>query len=59
MLIDSIEAARRLGISTQRVLQLLKAGRIPGATKLGGQRGIWVIAVENDESPKITPARNR
>jgi hypothetical protein len=53
MIIDTKEAARRLGVSQTRVIQLLLAGRIPNATKLGGQRGVWAIEVEGDVPPEI------
>jgi excisionase family DNA binding protein len=44
-LVSMREAARVMGVSRQRVQQLLRAGRIPGAQKMdnGNQRGIWVI----------------
>lgn len=39
------EASRIMGVSRQRIHQLLKAGRIPGAFKMecGKNRGVWVI----------------
>ena len=55
MLIDTKEAARRLGVTPTRVQQLLLAGRIPSATKIGGQRGMWVIEVPDDAPPKVLP----
>lgn len=39
-LITVPEAARRLGLSRQRIGQLCKQGRIPGAKQVGRQ---WVI----------------
>ena len=53
MLIDTKEAARRLGVSTVRVIQLLREGRIVGGQKVGGQRGVWVIEVPDDQPPVI------
>jgi len=53
MIIDSREAGRRMGISRMRVVQLLNAGRILNATKLGGQRGTWAIEVEGDAVPVV------
>lgn len=35
--------ARRWGISRERVCQLARAGRIPGAIQLTGWRGQWAI----------------
>ena len=52
-LIDTKEAARRLGVSPTRVQQLLLTGRIAGATKLGEQRGTWVIEVETGLAPAV------
>ena len=39
------EAARIAGVSRQRIHQLLKQGRIPGAFKMdcGNRRSVWVI----------------
>ena len=56
MLIDSKEAAARLGLSTIRVIKLLGEGRIVGGQKVGGQRGLWVIEVKGDEAPEILPS---
>jgi excisionase family DNA binding protein len=44
-LVSMREAARVMGVSRQRVQQLLRAGRIPGAVKMdnGQQMGVWVI----------------
>jgi hypothetical protein len=53
MLIDTHEAARRLGITPTRVQQLLLAGRIVGGQKVGGQRGLWVIDVPDDQPPTV------
>ena len=55
MLIDTKEAAKRLNVTTMRVVQLLLENRIPGAQKLGGQRGVWVIDVPDDQPPVILP----
>jgi len=58
-IIDTQEAARRLGVSPTRVQQLLLQGRIPGGQKIGGQRGVWVIEVDGDEAPVIVaPTKN-
>lgn len=43
-LVSSSEYARRKGISSQRVRQLLKAGRVPGARKIGRN---WVMPLES------------
>lgn len=59
MLIDTKEAARRLGVSQMRVVQLLNEGRIPNATKLGGQRGVWVIEIEDDAPPVVIDGDRR
>lgn len=59
MMIDTKEAARRLGLSRMRVVQLLNEGRIPNASKFGGQRGIWVIEVEGDAAPVIIDGDRR
>lgn len=44
-LVSMREAARVMGVSRQRVQQLLRAGRIPGAVKManGKPLGVWVI----------------
>jgi hypothetical protein len=55
MLIDTKEAAKRLNLSTMRVIQLLRDGRIVGGQKVGGQRGLWVIEVPDDAPPAILP----
>lgn len=37
---------RKLGVTRQHILRLLRKGRIPGAMKIGegtGRRGIWLI----------------
>ena len=46
-----------LKISTNRVGQLIKAGRVPGATKVGSltRRGVWMIPVGSDGWPTVTP----
>lgn len=56
MLIDTKEAAKRLGVSTVRVIQLLRENRIIGGQKIGGQRGVWVIEVDGDAAPVILPS---
>ena len=55
MLIDTKEAANRLNLSTMRVIQLLRDGRITGGQKVGGQRGVWIIEVPDDRPPAILP----
>ena len=55
MLIDTKEAAKRLNLSTARVIQLLRENRIPGAVKVGGQRGVWVIDAPSDAQPVVLP----
>ena len=59
MIIDSAEAARRLKMSVVRVKQLLQQGRIVGGQKVGGQRGIWIIEVPDDQPPKLLPPNRR
>jgi hypothetical protein len=60
MLIDTKEAARRLGVSSVRIIQLLREARIVGGQKIGGQRGIWIIDVPGTEPPTVLPtARQR
>ena len=59
MMIDSEELARRLGLSRTRAIQLLNEGRIPRATKIGGQRGVWIIEVEGDATPVIVGGDRR
>jgi hypothetical protein len=44
MFVGTTEATSRLGICTQRVRQLLKAGRIVGAQKVGR---FWQIPLRN------------
>lgn len=55
MLIDTQEAAKRLNLSTIRVIQLLRQNRIVGGQKVGGQRGIWIIEAPDDAPPVILP----
>jgi len=57
-IIDTKEAARRLGVSSTRVQQLLLENRIIGGQKIGGQRGVWVIEVDGDEAPVIVAHKN-
>ena len=47
--IDSKEAARRLGISRQRVIQLVESGRLPATKRCCGPRGKFRIKVEDLE----------
>lgn len=50
--IDPVEAAKRLGVSRQWIHKLLKAGRLPGARKVGRA---WLIpeeALDNIQPPK-------
>jgi hypothetical protein len=55
MIIDSHEAARRLGISTCRIKQLLRANRIHGSKKIGGRRCAWIIEIPEYGKPVILP----
>ena len=55
MLIDTREAAKRLNLSTARVIQLLRENRIKGGSKMGGQRGVWLIDVPGDAPPVVLP----
>jgi hypothetical protein len=59
MLIDTKEAARRLNLSTARVIQLLRESRIKGGAKMGGQRGVWVIDVPGDGPPVVLPTASQ
>lgn len=59
MLIDTKEAAKRLNLSTIRVIQLLRDGRIVGGQKVGGQRGVWVIEVTDDAPPVVLPTKKQ
>lgn len=52
-IINTKEAARRLGISPTRVQQLLLQGRIVNGQKIGGKRGIWIIEVDGNEAPVV------
>lgn len=44
------EAADALGVSERRVRQLIDAGRVPGAERIGG---VWLIPTDKDGRPKI------
>ena len=59
MLIDTQEAAKRLNLSTIRVIQLLRQNRIVGGQKVGGQRGVWVIEVPDDAPPVVLPTERQ
>ena len=59
MLIDTKEAAKRLNLSTARVIQLLRENRIQGGSKMGGQRGIWVIDAPSDGPPVVLPTERQ
>jgi predicted nucleotidyltransferase len=56
-LVSSSEYARRKGISSQRVRQLLKEGRVPGARKIGRNWIVPLEAVDGRSSPQ--PAGRR
>jgi len=48
------EGARRLGVSPSYLRDLLLAGRVRGAHKLGeGRRGVWMIPLGLDGRPKV------
>jgi excisionase family DNA binding protein len=52
------ECAKRLGVSPQRIYTLLRAGRIPGARKVGSKwRGSWHIPLHDDGSVGVIPTR--
>lgn len=58
MIIDTTELARRLGVTRGRAIQLINAGRIPGAVKVGkAERGVWAIEVDapSDAPPVVLP----
>lgn len=60
MIIDTSEAARRLGVGRCRVIQLIREGRVQGAVKVGrGDRGVWAIEVDGDAEPVILPSPQR
>ena len=53
--ISVAEAATRMGLTGARVRQLLKAGRIPGATRSNPgnrYRGEWSVPTVIGEAPK-------
>lgn len=52
--------AARLGVPVRRVQDLLTAGRIRGAQRLGeAQRGLWAVAVPQGGPVDVAPARKR
>lgn len=56
---STADAARALGISERRVRQLLEAGAVKGAEKVGG---VWLVPIGKDGAPKVTlrpPGRPR
>jgi len=60
MIIDTTELAKRLGVTRSRAIQLIHAGRIPGAVKVGkAERGVWAIEVPSDAPPVILPTEKR
>ena len=60
MIIDTTELAKRLGVTRSRAIQLIHAGRIPGAVKVGkAERGVWAIEVPSDAPPVILPAEKQ
>jgi len=46
------EVAAVLGVSRQRIHQLIVEGRIPAARRLGRD---WLIPVDADGRPRVTP----
>ena len=42
-LLTATQYAKTAGMSRERVHQFLRAGRVPGAQKIGPGRGLWVI----------------
>ena len=51
-ILNTQQAAARLGISRRRVVALLKAGRIPGAQKLGRD---WIISEKALKAVAVRP----
>jgi excisionase family DNA binding protein len=52
------ECAKRLGVSPQRIYTLLRAGRIPGARKVGSKwRGSWHIPASEDGNVHVLRTR--
>lgn len=49
--VSTAEAARALGVSERRVRQLLEAGGVKGAQKVGRD---WIVPADKDGNPKIT-----
>lgn len=47
--VSASEAARQTGCTAQRVAKLCREGRVPGAKKHGGGRGVWHIPAEEVE----------
>ena len=50
------EAAQKWGVSTRRISEYLRAGRIEGAYKIGF---IWVIPDDAQKPPKIPPGKKK
>ena len=62
MIIDTTELARRLGVTRGRAIQLINAGRIPGAVKVGkAERGVWAVEVDDDSDapPVVLPTERQ
>lgn len=58
-LLSTKDAAAALGISERRLRQLIEAGRVKGAQKIGGS---WLVPTDKDGAPKVTlnpPGRPR
>jgi hypothetical protein len=59
-IIDTKEAARRLGIGPERVRQLCEAGRVEGAYRIGERnRASWRIPVRKDGLPDVIPGERK
>ncbi len=49
--ISTEDAARILGVTRRRVLQLLAAGKLDGFKLVAGRRGIWLVNIDGDGRP--------
>lgn len=57
--ISTADAASALGVSERRVRQLIEAGAVKGAQKVGK---VWLVPADKDGAPKVTlnaPGRPR
>lgn len=52
--ISTADAAKLLGITRRRVLQLLASGRLYGHKLVHGRRGIWIVATNDQGLPVQT-----